>query len=51
MRDYLTIRTGDIPNMDKVYATFKSYYQNKTYIPIEEIVADIFSGFPNISHA
>ncbi len=42
MRDYLTIRTGDIPNMDKVYATFKSYYQNKTHIPIEEIVADIF---------
>jgi uncharacterized protein with ParB-like and HNH nuclease domain/predicted transport protein len=42
MRDYLTIRRSDIPNVDKVYATFKVYHQNKTHIPMEDIVADIY---------
>src|SRR5260370_36151131 len=42
MRDYLTIRMGDIPNMDKVYATFKVYHQNKIHVPMEEVVADIY---------
>jgi uncharacterized protein with ParB-like and HNH nuclease domain/predicted transport protein len=42
MRDYLTIHMGDIPNMDKVYATFKVYHQNKTHVPMEEVVADIY---------
>ncbi len=32
MRDYLTIRSGDIPNVGKVYDTFKVYHQNKTHI-------------------
>ncbi|HZU68075.1 MAG TPA: DUF262 and DUF1524 domain-containing protein [Ktedonobacteraceae bacterium] len=44
MRDYLTIKSGsgEIPNMDKVYATFKVYHQGKSNIPIREIVADIY---------
>lgn len=42
MRDFLTLHTGDIPNVDKVYATFKAYHQDKTHIPIEQIVAEIF---------
>jgi len=43
MRDYLTIKlgSGDIPNMDKVYATFKAYHQSRIQVPIEEIVQDI----------
>ena len=43
MRDYLTIKSGsgEIPNMDKVYATFKIYHQSKSNAPIEEIVEDI----------
>ncbi|HVB25061.1 MAG TPA: DUF262 domain-containing protein [Ktedonobacteraceae bacterium] len=44
MRDYLTIKSGsgEIPNMDKVYVTFKAYQQSKSTIPIEEIVEDIY---------
>ena len=44
MRDYLTLKskTGDIPNIDKVYATFKLYHQNRSATPIEEIIADIY---------
>jgi uncharacterized protein with ParB-like and HNH nuclease domain/predicted transport protein len=44
MRDYLTIKsgTGEIPNMDKVYTTFKVYHQSKSNTPIEEIVEDIY---------
>ncbi len=42
MRDFLTLHTGDIPNVDKVYATFKAYHQDKTHIPIEQIVAEVY---------
>ena len=44
MRDYLTIksRTGEIPNMDKVYATYKVYHQSKSNTSIGEIVEDIY---------
>jgi uncharacterized protein with ParB-like and HNH nuclease domain/predicted transport protein len=44
MRDYLTIKsgTGDIPNMDKVYTTFKVYHQSKSNTPIEVIVEEIY---------
>jgi len=44
MRDYLTIKlgTGDIPNMDKVYAAFKVYHQGRTHVPMEEVVEDIY---------
>ncbi|HEU5375792.1 MAG TPA: DUF262 and DUF1524 domain-containing protein [Ktedonobacteraceae bacterium] len=41
IRDFLTLHTGDIPNVDKVYATFKAYHQDKTHIPIEQIIAEI----------
>ena len=44
MRDYLTIKsgTGEIPNMNKVYATFKVYHQSRSHISIREIVQDIY---------
>ncbi len=42
MRDYLTLRTGEIPNEGNVYTTFKNYYQNKSHILMEDIVADIY---------
>lgn len=39
MRDYLTIKTGKIPNIKDVYSAFKLYAQNKN---INEIVADVY---------
>lgn len=39
MRDYLTIKTGKIPNIKDVYPAFKLYAQNKG---IRELVADIY---------
>ncbi len=42
MRDYLTLHTGEIPNVDKVYATFK-LYQKHLPISIEDLVADIYN--------
>ena len=39
MRDYLTIKTGKIPNIKDVYSAFKLYAQNKD---INEIVADVY---------
>ncbi|BCL80052.1 COG1479 and DUF1524 domain-containing protein [Ktedonobacteria bacterium brp13] len=41
MRDYLTLKQGVIPNIDKVYTTFKHYHQTKYKITIQEIVQDI----------
>lgn len=40
MRDYLTIKTGQIPNIDDVYSSFKEYFisGNKS---VEKIVSDI----------
>src|SRR5260370_19848404 len=42
MRDYLTLRTGEIPSVDKVYATFKIYHQKHPHLSIETLVADIY---------
>jgi len=42
MRDYLTIKTGKIPNIKNVYSVFKLYAQNKD---INELVADIYGYF------
>ncbi len=42
MRDYLTLKQGIIPNIDKVYASFKSYHQERTDISINDLVADIY---------
>ncbi len=44
MRDYLTMKSksGDIPNMDKVYVTFKAYQQRRNDASIAETVSDIY---------
>jgi uncharacterized protein with ParB-like and HNH nuclease domain/predicted transport protein len=42
MRDYLTVKQGTIPNIDKVYASFKAYQRSKMTTPIQELVADIY---------
>ncbi len=42
MRDYLTVKQGAIPNIDKVYASFKTYQRSKLATPISEIVADVY---------
>jgi len=48
MRDYLSVKTGTIPRIDRVYDSFKSYAtSNKAPGNISDIVRDIykFSGF------
>lgn len=40
MRDYLTIKTGKIPNIRDVYSAFKLYTQK--FENLKELVADIF---------
>tara|TARA_B110000259_G_C14021025_1_gene403067 strand:+ start:974 stop:3055 length:2082 start_codon:yes stop_codon:yes gene_type:complete len=48
MRDYLSVKTGVIPRIDRVYDNFKEYVQNsKAPALITEIVQDIhkFSGY------
>lgn len=40
MRDYLTIKTGTIPNIKKVYSSFKEYKEFKA-TDVEELVSDI----------
>jgi uncharacterized protein with ParB-like and HNH nuclease domain/predicted transport protein len=52
MRDYLTIKTGsgEIPNMDKVYATFKVYHQRNSGTTIGEIVEDIYRYSKYFTH-
>ena len=42
MRDFLTIKTGRIPNIRNVYSEFKIYVQPKLALPIQEEVADIY---------
>ncbi len=42
MRDYLTLEQGTIPNIDKVYASFKAYHQEHADAPIENLVADMY---------
>lgn len=41
MRDYLTVKQGSIPNIDRVYASFKAYHRSQTGMSIHDIVADI----------
>ena len=41
MRDYLTLKQGVIPNISKVYMTFKHYQYSQYQKPIQEIVEDI----------
>ncbi|MCM3618456.1 DUF262 and DUF1524 domain-containing protein [Sutcliffiella horikoshii] len=42
MRDYLTVKTGRIPNIKNVYADFKEYVSRQKEISIEEILKDIY---------
>ncbi|MFS0860643.1 DUF262 domain-containing protein [Paenibacillus taichungensis] len=42
MRDYLTVKTGRIPNINDVYSSFKEYVYNLKGSTIEEIVSDIY---------
>ena len=43
MRDYLTVRTGVIPNIRAVYEAFKSHAQKTDTGSIQDIVADIYA--------
>jgi uncharacterized protein with ParB-like and HNH nuclease domain/predicted transport protein len=47
MRHYLTVRTGDIPNVGKVYDAFKRFARGPSAGSTETLVADIahYSGF------
>lgn len=48
MRDYLSVKTGSIPRIDRVYDEFKNYVQgSKAPSNITEVVQDIykFSGY------
>jgi uncharacterized protein with ParB-like and HNH nuclease domain/predicted transport protein len=42
MRDYLTLKQGEIPNIGKVYAAFKAYHQSNISTPIANLVKDIY---------
>jgi uncharacterized protein with ParB-like and HNH nuclease domain/predicted transport protein len=41
MRDYLTIKMGSIPNLDKVYSTFKIFHRSTSIEATSELLADI----------
>jgi uncharacterized protein with ParB-like and HNH nuclease domain/predicted transport protein len=47
MRDYLTVKTGQIPNLREVYDGFKSYARTPEAGSVEHVVADIraFAGY------
>lgn len=47
MRHYLTVRTGEIPNVREVYEAFKQYARSPKSGGIENLVADIrvYSGY------
>lgn len=47
MRHYLTVRTGNIPNVRKVYEAFRLYARSPEVAGIEALVADIreFAGY------
>lgn len=42
IRDYLTLKTGRIPNKNNVYADFKSFVYNQEGRSLNEIVKDIY---------
>jgi predicted transport protein len=43
MRDYLSVKTGQIPRIDRVYESFKNYVEaGKAATPIAEVVQDIY---------
>lgn len=43
IRDYLTMKTGIIPNIDNVYETFKTYFINKGGVNnIDDVIKEIY---------
>ncbi|AUW93056.1 hypothetical protein BXT84_03065 [Sulfobacillus thermotolerans] len=42
MRDYLTVRTGRIPNIQQVYASFKEYVYQNSPLSVKQIVEDLY---------
>lgn len=42
MRDYLTVRTGRIPNIGDVYSEFKTYVRGNSARTIQDVIADVF---------
>src|SRR5207245_1918800 len=47
MRHYLTLKTGEIPNVREVYEAFKQYARSPQVTGVEALVADIrrFAGY------
>ena len=47
MRHYLTVKTGDIPNVREVYEAFKLYARSSGALGVDRLVADIrtFAGY------
>ena len=47
MRHYLTVKTGEIPNVREVYEAFKQYARSPKVTGVEALVADIrtFAGY------
>jgi len=41
MRDYLTVKTGQLPNIGQVYESFKRYWVTVKDTPIEELMDDV----------
>lgn len=42
VRDYLTMKTGRIPNIQEVYSTFKEHVHQYKDLSVEQIVQDIY---------
>ncbi len=42
MRDYLTVKTGRIPNIQQVYLSFKEYVFQSNDLTVQQIVEDIY---------
>jgi len=42
MRDYLTVKTGNIPNIRAVYEAFKTHAHRSISGPVQDIVANIY---------
>jgi len=41
MRDYLTVKTGQLPNIGQVYENFKQYWVSVEETPVEQLMADV----------
>lgn len=41
IRDYLTLKTGTIPNKDKVYINFKDYYQQLSNYNVDKLLGEL----------